>query len=68
MGVSADDNNAPSVSDDDLAAELLGGGDFAPTPEPAPSSTAAPSGTSPQSDDDDASSSDDPVIAPGSFG
>ena len=68
MGVSADDNNTPSVSDDDLAAELLGGGDFAPTPEPAPSSAAAPSGTSPQSDDDAASSSDDPVIAPGSFG
>lgn len=66
MGVSADDNNAPSVSDDDLAAELLGGGDFAATP--APASAPAPSGTSSQSEDDSAASSDDPVIAPGSFG
>lgn len=66
MGVSASDDTASSVSDDDLAAELLGGGDFASpsAPSPAPSSEPAPSAQT----EDEAPASDDPVIAPGSFG
>jgi len=64
MGVSDAQNDTPSVSDDDLAAELLGA---APTAPAAPTPTAAPADAS--SDADKSSSDDDgPAIAPGSFG
>ena len=64
MGVSSADDDTSNVSDDDLAAELLGG-------EPAPS---APAPSAPASDNGDNSSGDnaggddDVTIAPGSFG
>ena len=61
MGVSEAQNEAPAVSDDDLAAELLGG---------APAAPAAPQAPADTSSDAEASSSDGdgPSIAPGSFG
>ena len=62
MGLSdgaADEQNA--VSDDDLAAELLGGVD------PAPSASAPQAEAAPQSEDT-SSDEDGPAIAPGSFG
>ena len=62
MGLSdggAAEQNA--VSDDDLAAELLGGVDPAPS-APAPQAEAAPQSEDTSSDDDG------PAIAPGSFG
>lgn len=64
MGVSDAQNETPSVSDDDLAAELLGGAPAAPA---APAPSAAPADAPSESE---ASSSDDdgPAIAPGSFG
>ena len=64
MGVSDAQNETPSVSDDDLAAELLGGVPAAPA---APATSAAPADAPSESE---ASSSDDdgPTIAPGSFG
>ena len=64
MGVTANDESSSSVSDDDLAAELLGGGDFAPAAapaEPAPAAEPAAAEEAPSSP-----ASDD--IAPGSFG
>ena len=62
MGVSDGGNEqAPSVSDDDLAAELLG------DPAPAPAAPAAPA-ASPAAEEETASSDDGPSIAPGSFG
>ena len=64
MGVSSADDDTSNVSDDDLAAELLGA---APTPSaPAPS---APAGdNSDDSGGDIAGGDDDVTIAPGSFG
>lgn len=69
MGVSSADDDTSNVSDDDLAAELLGG---APAPSaPAPS---APAPSAPAGDNDDnsggdnAGGDDDVTIAPGSFG
>ena len=61
MGVSTAQDSSPAVSDDDLAAELLGA---------APQAPVAPA-TAPQeasSEDKDTQSGDDPTIAPGSFG
>ena len=59
MGVSTAQDETSSVSDDDLAAELLG--DVPPAP-------AAPAPQAPASEEEDAASSDGPAIAPGSFG
>ena len=64
MGVSSADNDASNVSDDDLAAELLGA---APAPTaPAPSAPAGDNGDG--SGGDNAGGDDDVTIAPGSFG
>lgn len=60
MGVTTAQDSGSSVSDDDLAAELLGDIPAAPTP------TAAPQ--APASEDKEAATGDDPIIAPGSFG
>lgn len=71
MGVSSADNDSSNVSDDDLAAELLGA---APAPSaPAPSApqaeTSAPAGDNGDgSGGDNAGGDDDVTIAPGSFG
>ena len=64
MGVSSADDDTSNVSDDDLAAELLGG---APAPSaPAPSAPASDNGD--DSGSDNAGGDDDVTIAPGSFG
>ena len=63
MGLSSGEQEASSVSDDDLAAELLGG-----LPEPTAPAAPQQTSTNDAADDADATSSDDPVIAPGSFG
>lgn len=64
MGVSSADDDTSNVSDDDLAAELLGG---APAPSaPAPSAPASDNGD--DSGGDNAGGDDDVTIAPGSFG
>lgn len=64
MGVSSADDDNSNVSDDDLAAELLGG---APAPSaPVPSASAGDNGD--DSGGDNAGGDDDVTIAPGSFG
>ena len=68
MGVSSADDDNSNVSDDDLAAELLGS---APTPS-APAPQAETSAPADNNDDksgaDNAGGDDDVTIAPGSFG
>ena len=68
MGVSSADDDTSNVSDDDLAAELLGS---APTPS-APAPQAETSAPADNNDDnsgaDNAGGDDDVTIAPGSFG
>ena len=59
MGVSPAQDSSPAVSDDDLAAELLGA---------APQAPAAPAQQEAASEDKDTQSGDDPTIAPGIFG
>lgn len=73
MGVAAADASNQSVSDDDLAAELLGGIEPAPVPSPAPSpaSTSAPADPAPSAGASEEPTGDGPAsddIAPGSFG
>ena len=59
MGVSGGaDQQDPAVSDDDLAAELLG--------DPAPAAPSAPAAS--PAEEESSSSDDGPSIAPGSFG
>lgn len=60
MGVTSSDNDAPAVSDDDLAAELLGAAPAAPAAAPAPSAASDDAPADSNGGDDD--------IAPGSFG
>ena len=64
MGVSSADDDTSNVSDDDLAAELLGA---APAPS-APAPSAPASDVSDDSGGDNAGGDDDVTIAPGSFG
>ena len=59
MGVSTAQDSSLEVSDDDLAAELLGA---------APQAPVAPAQQEASSEDKDTQSGDDPTIAPGSFG
>ena len=67
MGVATADS-APSVSDDDLAAELLGGIEPAPAPAaPTAAPTAAPAPAQDASEEPASAPSGDD-IAPGSFG
>ena len=63
MGVSSADDDTSNVSDDDLAAELLGG---APAPSAPASASAGDNGD--DSGGDNAGGDDDLTIAPGSFG
>lgn len=69
MGVSSADDDTSNVSDDDLAAELLGGAPAPSAPAPSAPAPSAPAGDNgDDSGGDNAGGDDDVTIAPGSFG
>lgn len=67
MGIGQAEADAPVVSDDDLAAELLGGVEPAAPAAPA-AAPAAPAAPSSGSDDSNGSGSGGGGFTPGSFG